>query len=83
MWLCYGGDSGDNGDGRCGHHTRSPVKKNSRVKKQKQKRLTNIFTRGSRHVISSLIHGAMVLLMAVVVVLVVAECVKTVLPCFL
>ena len=49
---CYRGDGGGSGNGRCGHRTHSPVKKKvSRIKKQKQKRLT----KGLRHVVLSLI----------------------------
>ena len=33
---CYGSDGGGIGDGHCGHRMRSPVKKISRVKKNKK-----------------------------------------------
>ena len=81
---CYGGDSGDNGDGHCGHCTHSPVKKLVELK-TKTKKTHKFFYQGLRHVILSLIcclgcYGAC---NAVVIALVVAGCVKMVVPCFL
>ena len=52
IW-CYGSDGGGSGDGHCGCHMCSPVKKKLvELKNKKQKRLT----KGLRHVVSSLLH---------------------------
>ena len=63
IW-CYGSDSGGSGNGCCGHHMHSPVKKKvGRVKKQKTKDLPKA---------QDMLSQASFIVLGVIIVLVVA-----------
>ena len=75
---CYRGDGGGSGNGCCGHHTHSPVKKKKLVKlKNKNKKdLPKAWDMSSQASFVTL--GVTVHVMAVIIVLAVAGCVEMV-----